>query len=53
MRVGPQIGWYVGYVETKNDVWLFACNLDINKAEDAEFRKKITYRAFEELGILK
>jgi len=53
MRVNPQIGWYVGYMETKNDVWFFACNIDINKAEDAKFRERITYRAFEELGILK
>jgi beta-lactamase class D len=51
MRVNPQIGWYVGYVEIKKDVWFFACNLDINKAKDAEFRDKIVYRAFEELGI--
>ena len=53
MRVNLQIGWYVGYVETKNDVWFFACNLNINKKEDAVFRDKIAYRAFEELGILK
>lgn len=53
MRVSPQIGWYVGYIVTTNDVWFFACNVQVNKADDAEFREKIIYRAFEELGILK
>jgi len=53
MRVNNQIGWYVGYVEVKNEVWFFACNLDIKKSDDADFRKKIIYRAFEELDILK
>jgi len=37
---------------TYNEQIIFACNLDINKAEDAKFREKIIYRSFEELGIL-
>jgi hypothetical protein len=24
----PRIGWYVGYVETRDGTWLFALNLD-------------------------
>ena len=25
----PQVGWYVGYLETHDDVWFFALNMDI------------------------
>ena len=38
-----QIGWNVGYVETKKNKWIFAMNMDIIKEEDAKYRKKITY----------
>jgi beta-lactamase class D len=36
-----QIGWYVGYVETKDDVWFFAINIDIKSKEDLSKRKAI------------
>jgi len=26
-----KIGWYIGYVETKNDIWFFTLNADIKK----------------------
>ena len=29
--VTPKIAWYVGYLETKDDVWFFACNIDYFK----------------------
>lgn len=35
-----KIGWYIGYVETKNDIWFFALNADIKK-EELKYRKKI------------
>ena len=41
------IGWNVGYVETKNNKWIFAMNMDIIEKKDAKYRKEITY------GILK
>ena len=44
--VHPQIGWYVGYVERHDTVWIFAMNLDIEKKRDAEFRREITLEAF-------
>lgn len=41
-RSTPQIGWYVGYVETKQDTWFFALNIDINNAKDLTLRQSIT-----------
>jgi len=35
-----KIGWYIGYVETKNDIWFFALNADIKK-EELKYRKQI------------
>lgn len=34
-------GWYVGYIETNNDAWLFALNMDINEIPDLAKRKHI------------
>ena len=50
--VVPHIGWYVGYVETGEDVWFFACNLDMTRPEDALLRKEIIHTAFKEIGIV-
>jgi beta-lactamase class D len=41
-RSTPQIGWYVGYVETKQDTWFFALNININNAKDLTLRQLIT-----------
>lgn len=51
-RVNPSIGWYVGFIETKTDVYFFACNIDLIKPEDAKFRKEIIYTALRELKII-
>lgn len=40
-RLAPQIGWYVGYVETKRDVWLFAANIDLRGEADLPLRQRI------------
>jgi len=45
-RIKNQHGWYVGYVETDQNVWFFATNLDIGKKSDAAYRKEITMEAF-------
>lgn len=37
----PQIGWYVGYVETKRDIWLFAANIDVRGEADLPLRQRI------------
>jgi beta-lactamase class D len=52
-RIKEQVGWYVGSVETRNDVWFFACNLDIRQPSDAYYRKEATYAALRELRIIK
>jgi beta-lactamase class D len=52
MRVDPQQGWYVGYVETKGQVWFFATNLEIRKKGDERFRQEITMEALKVKGIL-
>ena len=45
-------GWYVGYVETKNDVWFFALNIDTKTKEDLAKRKAITLEALKTKGII-
>lgn len=52
-RISPQIGWYVGYVETANDTWFFSCNLDIHQNSDADYRKELVLRYLRELKIIK
>ncbi|THB66257.1 MAG: class D beta-lactamase [Desulfovibrio sp.] len=50
MRVTPQIGWLVGWVENSREVWFFATNLDIGTREDAQMRFTITMNALERVG---
>lgn len=52
MRTEHQIGWYVGYVEKSGQVWFFAANIDIEKKSDSAFRKEITMKALDVLGII-
>ena len=52
MRIKKQIGWFVGYVETKNNTWTFALNIDIKKKEDSKRRKQITYEILKREGII-
>lgn len=51
-RVEPQVGWYVGYVETKNDVWLFATNIELRDRQDLPKRQQLTRQALTIKGIL-
>ena len=37
-------GWYVGYIETKNDIWFFALNADLTR-EQLKYRKQIVDEA--------
>ncbi len=46
-----KIGWYVGYVETKNDIWFFALNGDITK-EQLQYRKQIVLEALKIKNII-
>ena len=45
-------GWYVGFVETKNDVWFFATNIDTKSKDDLPKRKAITLEALKIKGII-
>ena len=45
-------GWYVGYVETKDDVWFFSTNIDTKSKDDLPKRKAITLEALKIKGII-
>jgi beta-lactamase class D len=47
-----RIGWYVGYVEAKDNVWFFATNIDVNNPDDLRFRQQITLDALKLKGII-
>lgn len=51
-RITPQVGWYVGYVESGGKVWFFATNLEIVKPEDSRLRQTITTEALRLKGII-
>jgi len=54
---GINIGWWVGYVETKGGVYFFATRLlqdrKQNSANFGKYRKEITKSILKDLGILK
>jgi beta-lactamase class D len=52
-RVEPNIGWFVGYLETNENVYFFANNIDIVEEEDNMARKRITVQVLEDLNLLK
>jgi len=45
-------GWYVGYVEKGDDVWLFAMNMRMDRAEQSGLRKELTLKSLNALGVL-
>ncbi|MCT7955236.1 class D beta-lactamase [Laspinema palackyanum] len=46
------IGWFVGYVETENNAYFFATNIDVNKQEDGAARIELTRRCLQDMGVL-
>jgi beta-lactamase class D len=52
-RMEPQIGWFVGYVETAGDVWFFAMNIDIRTAADLPLRKELVLEALKIKRIIR
>lgn len=50
--VNPNVGWFVGYLEQKNNVYFFATNLRLSSTKDAAKRLEITRRSFKTLGLL-
>jgi beta-lactamase class D len=51
-RPTPQIGWYVGYVETPEDIWIFATNIDIRDSNDLPLRQALTLQCLKAKGII-
>ena len=49
---GLYTGWYVGYVEKNDAVWLFAMNMHMDRAEQSGLRKELTVRSLRALGII-
>ena len=45
-------GWYVGYVETEDDVWFFAMNIDTKSESDLPKRKAMTLEILKLKGII-
>ncbi len=52
-RTTPQTGWYVGYVERKDNTFFFAMNMEIKKDEDAPKREELTNEILKRLNIIK
>jgi len=51
-RTAPSIGWYVGYVETPGDTWLFALNIVTRDAADLPMRIQLAKDALKAKGVL-
>lgn len=51
-KLKTQIGWYVGYVETSNDVWFFATNLEVRNKNDLPLRQQLTREILQEKRII-
>jgi beta-lactamase class D len=47
-----QHGWYVGYIVTDDNVWLFANNIDTRTKDGLEFRKKLVLESLKVKGII-
>ncbi len=52
MRATPAIGWYVGYVETSTETWVFATNLDVTDEQALSWRQRLTREALQAKGIV-
>jgi len=48
----PVTGWYVGYIETGDDVWFFACNIEMKNKEYGKLRKEMTLHALKAAGAI-
>ncbi|WP_197064841.1 class D beta-lactamase [Leptolyngbya sp. KIOST-1] len=47
-----QIGWYVGYLEQGDNVYLFATNADMRQDSDGPARLELTRRCLNDLNLL-
>ena len=51
-RVSPNIGWWVGWLERKGEVWFFALNIGMAKPEQAKVRKEVVMAVLQGEGLL-
>lgn len=51
-RAAPSVGWYVGYVETSGDTWLFALNIVTQDSADLPMRIQLAKDALKAKGVL-
>ncbi|MBE9157236.1 class D beta-lactamase [Nodosilinea sp. LEGE 06152] len=47
-----QVGWYVGYLEQGDNVYLFATNIDMRQDSDGPARLELTRRCLSDLNLL-
>ncbi len=47
-----KIGWNVGFVETKEAIWVFAMNMDMDDIDMARARISITYEILRKEGVI-
>jgi beta-lactamase class D len=50
--VNPQVGWYIGYLDTSKDVWLFALNMELDNEMELPLRQKLLLDALTAKGII-
>ena len=50
--VTPNIGWFVGYLSQKNNVYFLATNIDVRNDNDVPARIEVTRRSLKALGLL-
>lgn len=48
----PAVGWWVGWVETKEDVYVFALNLDLLRPDQSKARMLIVKAVLHDLGAI-
>ncbi|MEJ2373218.1 MAG: penicillin-binding transpeptidase domain-containing protein, partial [Sulfurimonas sp.] len=46
------IGWFVGWLEKKGNIYVFALNIDIKQSSDAIQRIKLTKASLQLMGLL-
>ncbi|MEH6436353.1 penicillin-binding transpeptidase domain-containing protein [Massilia sp. DD77] len=49
----PQLGWLVGYLERKDEVYFFALNLDIKRPRDTGARMAIVKAVLRDFGLIR
>lgn len=48
----PQVAWYVGWVTTDEDHWIFAMNMRVDRPDQALLRKDLTMRSLRAMKII-